>query len=182
MARLKDRYMNEIVPAMMQRFNYKNMMAVPKLRMIVVNMGLGEGAADIKIIEDAVKEVGLIVGQRPVVTRAKKAIANYKIRKGSPVGVKVTLRKEIMYEFLDRLISVAIPRIKDFRGLSADSFDGRGNYSFGIVEHAIFPELDVDKIGMPKGMDIIITTTAKTDEEARELLRLLGMPLKTGKD
>jgi len=179
MARLKDRYKNEIVPAMMQRFNYKNILSVPKLKVIVVNMGLGEGASDNKVMEDAVKEMGLIVGQRPVVTKAKKAIANYKIRKGSPVGVKVTLRREMMYEFLDRLISVAIPRIRDFRGLSPRSFDGRGNYSFGIVEHAIFPEIDVDKIALAKGMDVVIGTTAKNDNEARELLRLLGMPLKT---
>ena len=179
MARFMERYKNEIVPAMMQRFNYENKMAVPRLNKIVINMGLGEGSADSKVMEDAVKELSMIAGQRPIVTKARKAIANFKIRKGSPVGVKVTLRKEIMYEFLDRLISVAIPRIKDFRGLSPYSFDGRGNYAFGIVEQAIFPEVDVDKISMPKGMDVVISTSAETDEEARELLRLFGMPLRS---
>ncbi|MBL7072086.1 MAG: 50S ribosomal protein L5 [Candidatus Omnitrophica bacterium] len=178
MARLKETYKKEITPAMMQRFNYTNSMAVPRIKAIVVNMGLGEGASDDKIMDEAVREMGVIVGQKPVVTKARKAIANFKIRKGSAVGIKATLRKNMMYEFLDRLISVAIPRIKDFRGLSPNSFDGRGNYTFGVTEHAIFPELEVDKINLTKGMDVTIVTTAKTDEEARELLRLFGMPFR----
>ena len=178
MVRLKERYAKEIVPRMTERFGYKNVMAVPRLKKIVINMGLGEAAQDNKIIEDAIKELSLIAGQRPAITRARKAIANFKVRKGVPVGCKVTLRKKIMYEFLDRLISVTIPRIKDFRGLSRTSFDGRGNFAFGLTEHAVFPELDVDKITFSKGMDIIIETTAKTDDEARELLQLFGMPFR----
>ena len=178
MVRLKDKYANEIVPAMMERFQLSNRLKVPKLKKIVINMGLGQAAQDNKIIEDAIKELSLIAGQRPVATRAKKAIASFKIRKGSIVGCKVTLRKDIMYEFLDRLISVTIPRIKDFRGLSPISFDGRGNYSFGLVEQSVFPEIDVDKVNLIKGMDIIIQTSAKTDEEARELLRMFGMPFR----
>ena len=178
MVRLKDKYANEIVPAMMERFQLSNRLKVPKLKKIVINMGLGQAAQDNKIIEDAIKELSLIAGQRPVATRAKKAIASFKIRKGSIVGCKVTLRKDIMYEFLDRLISVVIPRIKDFRGLSPSSFDGRGNYAFGLTEHAVFPEIDVDKINLIKGMDIIIHTSAKINEEARELLKMFGMPFR----
>lgn len=178
MARLKDKYKNEIIPKLMDRFQYTNVLEVPRLVKIVMNMGLGQGASESKVIDDAMNELSLIAGQRPVVTKAKKAIANFKIRKGSTVGCKVTLRKNIMYEFLDRLISVAIPRIKDFRGLSPQSFDGNGNYAFGLNEHTIFPEVDVDKVGSIKGMDIIMHTSAKSDNEARELLTLLGMPFR----
>jgi len=178
MARLKDKYKTEIIPLMVKRFQYPNFLAVPKLEKIVINMGLGEATQDNKVIEDAINELALIVGQRPIVTRAKKAIANFKIRKGSPVGCKVTLRKNMMYEFLDRLISVTIPRIKDFRGLSPNSFDGQGNYAFGLTEHAVFSEIDVDKVNLTKGMDIIIHTSAKTGQEAHELLRLFGMPFR----
>ena len=178
MARLKERYNNEIVPAMMKRFGCSNKLEVPKLKKIVMNMGLGQAAQDNKIIEEALKELALIAGQKPIVTRAKKAIANFKIRKGSIVGCKVTLRKNIMYEFLDRLISIVTPRIKDFRGLSSKSFDGQGNYAFGITEQTVFPEIDVDKVTSIRGMDVIIHTSAETDEKARELLRLFGMPLK----
>lgn len=178
MARLKDKYNKDIIPAMMKEFHYSNPMSVPKLEKIVLNMGLGEGTREIKVIEDAMNELAVITGQRPIVTKAKKAIANFKIRKGVPVGCKLTLRRNIMYEFLDRLISVAIPRIKDFRGLSPNSFDGRGNYAFGLTEHTVFPEIDVDKVNLIKGMDIIIQTTAKTDEEGRALLKMLGMPFR----
>ena len=178
MARLKDRYKDEIVPMMMERFQLSNRLAVPRLKKIVINMGLGQAAADNKIVEEAIKELSLITGQRPSATRAKKAIASFKIRKGSIVGCRVTLRKNIMYEFLDRLISVAIPRIKDFRGLSPNSFDGRGNYAFGLTEETVFPEIDADKVNVPKGMDIIMHTSAGTDEEARELLRMFGMPFR----
>ncbi len=178
MARLKDKYKNEIIPKMMERFQYTNVLEVPRLVKIVINMGLGQGARESKVIDDAINELSLIAGQRPVVTKAKKAIANFKIRKGSTVGCKVTLRRDIMYEFLDRLISVAIPRIKDFRGLSPQSFDGSGNYAFGLNEHTIFPEVDVDKVSSIKGMDIIMHTSAKSDNEGRELLTLLGMPFR----
>jgi large subunit ribosomal protein L5 len=178
MARLKEKYKNEIIPRMTERFKYSNALAVPKLKKIVINMGLGEGVQDNKVIEDAIKELSLIVGQQPVATKAKKAVANFKIRKGVAVGCRVTLRKNIMYEFLDRLISIAIPRVKDFRGLSPNSFDGRGNYAFGLVEETVFPEIDVDKITMIKGMDIIINTSADTDDEARELLSMFGMPFR----
>lgn len=178
MARLKDRYKNQIIQAMRERFKYANDLQSPRLEKIVINMGLGKGVQEYKVIEDAVAELALITGQRPVITHAKKSIANFKIRQGMPIGCKVTLRRDIMYEFLDRLISVAIPRIKDFRGLSPNSFDGRGNYAFGIVEHTIFPEINVDKVNLIKGMDVIFRTTAKSDEEARELLRLLGMPFR----
>jgi len=178
MARLKERFNKEIAPEMKKRFNYSNIWQVPRLEKIVINMGLGEGAHDNKIIEEAVTELTMIAGQRAVVTRAKKAIANFKIRKGSSVGCKVTLRKDKMYEFLDRLICIVIPRIKDFRGLSPDSFDGRGNYAFGLTEQMVFPEIDADKVTMTKGMDIIVATSAKTDKEARELLVLFGMPFK----
>lgn len=178
MARLKERFNKEIAPEMKKRFNYSNIWQVPRLEKIVINMGLGEGAHDNKVIEEAVTELTIIAGQRAVVTRAKKAIANFKIRKGSAVGCKVTLRKDKMYEFLDRLICIVIPRIKDFRGLSPDSFDGRGNYAFGLTEQMVFPEIDADKVTMTKGMDIIVATSAKTDKEARELLVLFGMPFK----
>ncbi|MBU4376809.1 MAG: 50S ribosomal protein L5 [Candidatus Omnitrophica bacterium] len=178
MARLKDRFDKEIAPRMKERFNYSNIWQVPQVKKVVINMGLGEAAHDNKVIEEAIVELGLITGQRPVITKAKKAIANFKIRKGSTVGCKVTLRKDKMYEFLDRLISIVIPRIKDFRGLSPDSFDGRGNYAFGLTEQIVFPEVDADKVTMVKGMDIIITTSAGTDDEAKELLALIGMPFR----
>ena len=178
MARLKVRYKNEIIPHMMERFQYVNPLEVPKLIKITLNMGLGESANDDKVLESAINELSLITGQRPVTTKARKAIANFKIRKGSPVGCKVTLRKEIMYEFFDRLISIAMPRIRDFRGLPPDSFDGRGNYAFGLTEQTVFLEIDADKVNSIKGMDIIIHTSAKTDNEGRELLRAFGMPFR----
>lgn len=174
--RLLERYRSEIVPDMMKRFSYKNTMQAPKLTKIVVNVGLGEATQDVKLLEAAQSQLAMITGQKPVVTRAKKAIANFKIRKGSAIGCKVTLRRTRMYEFLDRLISVAIPRIRDFRGLSPDSFDRGGNYSFGLNEQLIFPEIDIDKVPKVHGMDITIATSAKTKDEAFELLRLMGMP------
>lgn len=174
--RLLERYRKEIMPEMVKRFGYKNGMQVPRLKKVVINVGLGEATQDIKFLEATQSELGMITGQKPVVTRAKKAIANFKIRRGSPIGCKVTLRRAMMYEFLDRLIAVAIPRIRDFRGLQPDSFDNNGNYSFGLSEQLIFPEVDVDKVVKSHGMDITIVTTAKTREEAYELLRLVGMP------
>jgi len=176
--RLLARYRDEIVPEMVKKFNYKNKLQVPKLEKMVINIGLGEATQDIKILEAAQNELAVITGQRPVITRAKKAIANFKIRKNSPIGCKVTLRRAMMYEFLDRLISIAIPRIRDFRGLSANSFDGGGNYSFGLNEQLIFPEVDIDKVFKTYGMDITIVTNAKSKDEAFELLRLFGMPFK----
>ena len=174
--RLLERYRSEIIPDMMKRFSYKNTMQAPKLLKIVVNVGLGEATQDVKLLEAAESQLAMITGQKPVVTKAKKAIANFKIRKGSSIGCKVTLRRVMMYEFLDRLISVAIPRIRDFRGLSPNSFDGGGNYSFGLSEQLIFPEIDIDKVPKVHGMDITIATSAKTKDEAFELLRLMGMP------
>ncbi|MFH0764178.1 MAG: 50S ribosomal protein L5 [Candidatus Omnitrophota bacterium] len=174
--RLLERYRSEIIPDMMKRFRYKNTMQAPKLLKIVVNVGLGEATQDVKLLEAAESQLAVITGQKPVVTKARKAIANFKIRKGSSIGCKVTLRRAMMYEFLDRLISVAIPRIRDFRGLSPDSFDGGGNYSFGLNEQLIFPEIDIDKVPKIHGMDITIATSAKTKDEAFELLRLVGMP------
>jgi large subunit ribosomal protein L5 len=174
--RLLERYRSEISPEMMKIFKYKNKMEVPKLDKVVINIGLGEAVQDIKFLEAAVSELAMITGQRPVITKAKKAIANFKIRKGSSVGCKVTLRRARMYEFLDRMIAVSIPRIRDFRGLSTSSFDKGGNYAFGLNEQLIFPEVDVDKVAKIHGMDIIICTTAKTRDEAFELLRLMGMP------
>jgi large subunit ribosomal protein L5 len=174
--RLLERYRKEITPEMMRIFKYTNTLEVPRLSKIVLNVGLGEATQDIKFLESAQAELAVITGQKPVTTKAKKAIANFKIRKGSPIGAKVTLRRARMYEFLDRLISVAIPRIRDFRGLSATSFDKGGNYSFGLSEQVIFPEVDVDKVMKVHGMDITIATTAKSKEEAYELLRLMGIP------
>lgn len=174
--RLLERFRNEISPEMMKLFSYKNKLQVPRLNKIVINIGLGEATQDIKLLEAAQNELGMITGQKPVVTKAKKAIANFKIRRGSSIGCKVTLRRARMYEFLDRLISISIPRIRDFRGLSPNSFDQGGNYSFGLSEQVIFPEIDMDKIMKPHGMDITIATTAKTGKEAFELLRLFGMP------
>lgn len=177
-SRLLSAYRNNIVPEMMKAFNYKNSLQVPRLKKIVVNVGLGEATQDIKMLEAAQNELAVITGQKPVTTRAKKAIANFKIRRGSAIGCKVTLRRSMMYEFLDRLIAVAIPRIRDFRGLSPDSFDSHGNYSFGLNEQVIFPEVDVDKIMKTHGMDITIVTNAKSREEAFEVLKLFGMPFR----
>ena len=171
-------YYNEIVPAMVSKFGYKNIMQVPKLDKIVLNMGVGEAKENSKLLDTAVKEMETIAGQKAVLTRAKNSIANFKLREGQAIGCKVTLRGEKMYEFLDRLVNLALPRVRDFRGVSADSFDGRGNYALGIKEQIIFPEIEYDKIDKVRGMDVIITTTAKTDEEARELLRLFNMPFK----
>ena len=176
MTRLKEKYNNEIVAAMQKKFGYKNVMQVPKLDKIVINMGVGEAKDNAKALESAVRDMEIIAGQKPVVTKAKKSVANFKIREGLAIGCKVTLRGDKMYEFADRLISLALPRVRDFRGVSATSFDGRGNYALGLKEQLIFPEIEYDKIDKVRGMDIIIVTTAKTDEEARGLLRLLGMP------
>ncbi|MEJ5227953.1 50S ribosomal protein L5 [Thermodesulfovibrio sp.] len=174
--RLKEKYYSDIIPALMKRFNYKNIMEVPKLEKIVVHVTLGEAIQNIKLLDAAEKQLALITGQKPLITKAKKPLAAFKLKKGMPIGAKVTLRRERMYEFLDRLISLALPRIRDFRGLSKKSFDGRGNYAFGIKEQFIFPEIDYDKVEMIHGLDIIICTTAKTDEEALELLKQFGMP------
>ena len=176
--RLLERYRNEVVTKMTEKFKYKNFLQTPRIKKIVVNMGIGGASHDIKILEKAMVELSLITGQKPIIRRAKKAISNFKIKKGNPVGCKVTLRRKMMYEFLDRLINVVIPRIRDFRGLSVDSFDERGNYNLGIQDHTIFPEIDYDKVERIQGMDVNITTTAKTKEEALELLRLLGMPFR----
>jgi large subunit ribosomal protein L5 len=175
---VRRRYLEKAVPEMMKKFGYRNVNEVPRLEKIVVNMGVGDAISDAKILEAAVKDLSAITGQRPCTTRAKAAIAGFKLRAGMPIGCYVTLRHDRMYEFFDRLVNVAIPRIRDFRGLSPKSFDGRGNYSFGVREHIIFPEIDYDKILKVMGMDITIVTTAKTDEEARELILLLGMPLR----
>ena len=178
MSRLKDLYKNEIMDAMTKKFGYKNVMEVPKLEKIVVNMGVGEAKENAKLLDAAIADMELVTGQKAIATKAKKSVANFKIREGMPIGCKVTLRGEKMYEFLDRLVNLALPRVRDFRGVSADSFDGRGNYALGIKEQIIFPEIEYDKIDKVRGMDVIITTTAKTDEEARELLRLFNMPFK----
>ncbi len=176
MSRLRDQYMNEIVDAMIKKFGYKNRMQVPKLDKIVVNMGVGEAKENAKILEAAMSDMELITGQKPIKTISKKSIANFKIREGMPIGCKVTLRGEKMYEFLDRLVNLALPRVRDFRGVNPNSFDGRGNYALGIKEQLIFPEVEFDKIDKVRGMDIIFVTTAKTDEEARELLARFNMP------
>ena len=176
MSRLKEQYENEIKDAMIKKFGYKNAMEVPKLDKIVVNMGVGEAKENAKILEAAVKDMETITGQKAVTTKAKKAIANFKIRENMPIGCKVTLRGEKMYEFADRLINLALPRVRDFRGVNQNSFDGRGNYALGIKEQIIFPEIEYDKVDKVRGMDIIFVTTAKTDEEARELLTLFNMP------
>ena len=176
MARLKEMYQNEIVEAMIKKFGYKNIMEVPKLDKIVINMGVGEAKDNSKVLDSAVKDLEIIAGQKAVVTKAKKSIANFKIREGLPIGCKVTLRGEKMYDFADRLINLALPRVRDFRGVSANSFDGRGNYALGIKEQLIFPEIEYDKVDKVRGMDVIFVTTANTDEEARELIRLFGMP------
>ena len=176
MARLKDKYLNEVVPGLQEQFKYTNVMAIPKLDKVVINIGLGEAVANPKALDAALNDLTLITGQKPVVTRAKKSIAGFKLREGMPVGVKVTLRGDRMYEFVDRLVSVALPRVRDFRGVSPKSFDGRGNYSLGLKEQLIFPEIEYDKIDKLRGMEIVFATTAKTDEEGRALLKLLGMP------
>ncbi|MCY6354709.1 50S ribosomal protein L5 [Clostridium sp. ZS2-4] len=176
MDRLQQKYNNEVVPALMEKFGYKNIMQVPKVEKIVINMGIGEAKDNSKVIESALNDLQIIAGQKPVVTRAKKSIANFKLREKMPIGCKVTLRKEQMYEFADKLMNIALPRVRDFRGISAKSFDGRGNYALGIKEQIIFPEIEYDKVDKVRGMDIIFVTTAKTDEEARELLKCLGMP------
>ena len=175
MARLKDKYIAEIAPAMQEKFGYSNVMAIPKLDKIIINIGLGEAVDNPKALDGAVEDITLIAGQKPVITRAKKSIAGFKIREGMPIGVKVTLRGDRMYEFVDRLFNVALPRVRDFRGVSGKSFDGRGNYSLGLTEQLIFPEIDYDKIDKIRGMQIVFTTTAKTDEEGKELLKMLGM-------
>ncbi len=176
MSRLKETYKNEIVDAMIKKFGYKNIMEVPKLNKIVVNMGVGEAKENAKVLESAVKDMETITGQKAVLTKAKKSIANFKLREGQNIGCKVTLRGEKMYDFLDRLVNLALPRVRDFRGVNPDAFDGRGNYALGIKEQIIFPEIEYDKIDKVRGMDVIFVTTAKTDEEARELLRLFNMP------
>ena len=176
MSRLKEQYQNEIIDAMIKKFGYKHIMEVPKLDKVVINMGVGEAKDNSKVLDSAVKDLEIIAGQKAVVTKAKKSIANFKIREGLPIGCKVTLRGEKMYDFADRLINLALPRVRDFRGVSANSFDGRGNYALGIKEQLIFPEIEYDKVDKVRGMDVIFVTTANTDEEARELIRLFGMP------
>lgn len=176
MSRLKDTYNNEIVDAMTKKFGYKNIMQVPKLDKIVINMGVGEAKDNAKLLDAAIKDLETITGQKAVVTRAKNSVANFKIREGQAIGCKVTLRGERMYEFLDRLVNLALPRVRDFRGVNPNAFDGRGNYALGIKEQIIFPEIEYDKVDKVRGMDVIFVTTANTDEEARELLTLFGMP------
>lgn len=176
MARLKETYRNEIVPAMIKKFEYKNVMQVPKLDKVVINMGVGEAKDNAKLLDAAVKDMETIAGQKAIVTRAKNSVANFKIREGMAIGCKVTLRGEKMYEFVDRLINLALPRVRDFRGVNPNAFDGRGNYALGIKEQLIFPEIEYDKVDKVRGMDIIFVTTAKTDEEARELLTQFNMP------
>ncbi len=178
MARLKDYYLKTVVPALVKEFNYKNPMQVPKMEKIVINMGLGEAIQNVKIIDGAVQELAAITGQKPIVNKAKKSIATFKLRQGMPVGCSVTLRKKIMYEFFDRLVNAALPKVRDFRGISANAFDGRGNFSIGLQEQIIFPEIEYDKVEKIKGMNITIVTTAKTDAEARFLLKLMGVPFK----
>lgn len=178
MTRVKELYLNEIMDAMIKKFGYKNKLEVPKLDKIVINMGVGEAKDNSKLLDAAVKDLEIIAGQKVVVTKAKKSVANFKLREGMPIGCKVTLRGDKMYEFADRLINLALPRVRDFRGVNANAFDGRGNYALGIKEQVIFPEIEYDKIDKVRGMDVIFVTTAKTDEEARELLTLFGMPFK----
>ena len=176
MARLKEKYNEEVTKALMEKFAYKNVMQLPKVEKIVLNMGLGEAITNSKSLENAVEDMTTIAGQKPIVTRAKKSIAGFKLREGMPIGVKVTLRGERMYEFLDRLVSIALPRVRDFRGINPKSFDGRGNYTMGVKEQLIFPEIEYDKVDKIRGMDITVVTSASTDEEALELLKQLGMP------
>jgi len=178
MPRLQDHYQKEIVPKLREKFGYRNIMQVPRLSKVVVNMGLGDAIENIKVIDSAAEEIGVITGQKPVVTKARKSIANFKLREGVPIGVMVTLRSDRMYFFLDKLMAIALPRVRDFRGVSPKGFDGRGNYTLGVKEQIIFPEVNYDKIDKIRGMNITIVTTAKTDEEGLELLRLLGMPFR----
>ncbi|GIN58906.1 50S ribosomal protein L5 [Lederbergia ruris] len=176
MNRLKEKFDKDITPALVSKFNYKSVMEVPKIEKIVINMGVGDAVQNAKVLDNAVEELGLITGQKPVVTKAKNSIAGFRLREGMPIGAKVTLRGERMYDFFDKLISVSLPRVRDFRGISKKAFDGRGNYTLGVREQLIFPEIDYDKVNKVRGMDIVIVTTAKTDEEARELLTAFGMP------
>jgi large subunit ribosomal protein L5 len=178
MARLKDYYSKTVVPALIKEFNYKNPMQVPKMEKIVINMGLGSAIENVKIIDGAVQELATITGQKPVITKAKKSIATFKLRQGMSIGCSVTLRKEMMYEFFDRLVNVALPKVRDFRGISPNAFDGRGNFSMGLQEQIIFPEIEYDKVEKVKGMNITIVTTAKSDTEARVFLKLMGVPFK----
>ncbi len=176
MARLKERYQSEITPLMQEKFAYKSVMEIPKFEKVVINIGLGEAVVNTKVLDSAVEELTLISGQKPVITKAKRSIAGFKLREGMPIGAKVTLRGKKMYEFIDKMVNVVLPRVRDFRGVSPKSFDGRGNYSLGLREQLIFPEIDYDKVDKVRGMEVVFVTTAKTDEEGRELLRLSGMP------
>ena len=176
MNRLKEKYLNEVVPSLKEKHNYKSIMEVPKLEKIVINMGVGDATQNSKLLEAAVNDLSKIAGQKPVVTKAKKSIANFKLREGMPIGCKVTLRGERMYDFLDKLVNISLPRVRDFRGVSPTAFDGRGNYTLGIKEQIIFPEIEYDKVSKVRGMDIVIVTTAKNNEDAKELLTELGMP------
>ena len=178
MDRLQEKYINEVVPAMTEKFGYKNVMELPKIAKIIINMGVGEAVGNPKALDAAVNDLTIIAGQKPILTRAKKSLAAWKLRQGMPIGAKVTLRGVRMYQFLDKFMNVALPRVRDFRGISANSFDGRGNYAIGLKEQLIFPEIEYDKIDKLRGMNIVVVTTAKTDEEARELLKLMGMPFK----
>lgn len=178
MNRLQEKYLNSVKAELVNKFNYKSSMQIPKLEKIVINMGVGEAVANSKVLDDAVEELTTIAGQKPVITKAKKSIANFKLREGMPIGVKVTLRGERMYEFFDKLVSISLPRVRDFRGVNPNAFDGRGNYTLGVKEQLIFPEIDFDKIKKIRGMDIVVVTTANTDEEGRTLLSLLGMPFR----
>jgi large subunit ribosomal protein L5 len=178
MNRFQEKYVNEIVPALMEKFNYNSVMEVPSIEKVVINMGVGEAVQNAKVLDNAVEELNALSGQKPVITKAKKSIAGFKLREGMPIGAKVTLRKSRMYDFLDKLVSVSLPRVRDFRGVSSKAFDGRGNYTLGVREQLIFPEVNYDKVDKVRGMDIVIVTTAKTDEEARELLALFGMPFR----
>jgi len=179
MARLKDYYQQEVLPALQERFSYRNRMQIPKMVKIVVNMGLGEAIQNIKVLDTATAELAAIVGQKPVITKARRSIATFKLRAGMPIGCCVTIRGERMYEFFDRLVNVALPRVRDFRGIPPKSFDGRGNFALGLKEQIIFPEIDYDKVDKVRGMNVVIVTSAKTDDEARELLRLMGMPFRS---
>ena len=178
MDRLQEKYINEVVPALTEKFGYKNVMELPKIEKIIINMGVGEAVVNPKALDAAVSDLTIITGQKPILTRAKKSLAAWKLRQGMPIGAKVTLRGVRMYQFLDKFMNVALPRVRDFRGISANSFDGRGNYAVGLKEQLIFPEIEYDKIDKLRGMNIVVVTTAKTDEEARELLKLMGMPFK----
>ena len=180
MSRLKERYLKEVVPALRKEFGYKNIMAVPKVTKVVVNMGLGEATSNAKVVDTGAEELGKITGQKAAVRKAKKSIAQFKVRQGMPIGAMVTLRGDKMYDFLDRLVNLALPRLRDFRGINRRSFDGRGNYSLGLREQILFPEIDYDKVDKGRGMNVSVVTTAKTDEEARKLLQFLGMPFRTG--